>query len=165
MSYEHPPLKRHESLQPLSRDHYVGLVCAEHLRKAGLADGDAAARQKALDEFLDAWRREIAQHFADEERLLTELMTESEAAELDRQHGDLRARAEAAERQGSDDPGAEWCRALGEALRDHIRWEERELFPALQARATPQQLEILAEHTAPIEQQRGRASCRAESRD
>ena len=159
MSYQHPPQQRDESLQPLSRDHYVGLVCAEHLRKAGEGD-DIAARQKALGEFLDAWRREIVEHFADEERLLTDLMTEAEATELDKQHRDLRAKADEAEaRRSSDDPGADWCRQVGEALRDHIRWEERELFPAIQQRATAEQLEALAHHTAPIEQRRGRAKC------
>jgi iron-sulfur cluster repair protein YtfE (RIC family) len=157
MGYQHAPQRRDESLQPLSRDHYQGLVHAEHLRKSGLEDGDASSRQKALSEFVEGWDNEIADHFAEEERLLIELMTEEETNELYAQHRNLRSLAdEAKTRQTWDDPGADWCRSLGEALRDHIRWEERTLFPAVQGRATPEQLEALAEHTAPIEQRRGR---------
>ena len=157
--YDHPPLKRHPSLQPLSRDHYVGLVQADRLCKAAAADVDASLRRGALAEFLDAWRREIAEHFEDEERLFKDLMSEPEAAQLHEQHQALRTLAEQAHAQRRQvDPGADWCRILGEALRDHIRWEERELFPAIQARATPEQLEALARHTAPIEQRRGRST-------
>jgi hemerythrin-like domain-containing protein len=156
--YQHPPQKRDESLQPLSRDHYTGLVQAERLRKAG--DGSAADRQQALAGFVDAWQREIVEHFADEERLLTDMMTETEHARLLTEHRHLRELANQAQHaQHADDPDGPWCRQLGETLRDHIRWEERELFPVLQQRASPEQLARLAEHTAPIEQRRGRAKC------
>lgn len=159
MTYKHAPQKRDESLQPLSRDHYVGLVHAERLRKAADQADDDAGRRKALAEFLDAWRREIGEHFDDEERLLVGLMSEDESAELHQQHQALRTMAEQAhEHRAQVEPGVDFCHKLGEALRDHIRWEERELFPAIQQRATPDQLETLAQHTAPIEQRRGRST-------
>ncbi len=157
--YKHPPLKRHPSLQPLSRDHYGGLVQADRLCKAAAADVEASVRRGAVADFLDAWHREIAEHFEDEERLFRDLMNEPETAKLHEQHQALRTLAEQAhDHRRQVDPGADWCRTLGEALRDHIRWEERELFPAIQARATPEQLETLARHTAPIEQRRGRST-------
>jgi len=159
MAYKHAPQKRDESLQPLSRDHYAGLVQAEHLRKSGAQEVDAAARRQTLAEFLDAWQREISEHFDDEERLLETLMTQAEIEELHRQHRTLRKMAkQASDEQAKDAPDPDWCRSLGETLRDHIRWEERELFPAIQERATPDQLELLAEHTGPIEQRRGRST-------
>lgn len=161
MAYKHAPQKRDESLQPLSRDHYVGLVQAEHLRKSGDPDVDAATRRQTLANFIDAWQREISEHFDDEERLLETLITQAEVEELHRQHHTLRTLAkQAGDEQAKDEPDPDWCRSLGETLRDHIRWEERELFPAIQARATPDQLELLAEHTGPIEQMRGRSTGR-----
>ena len=69
--FKHSPIERHEALTPFSRDHYTGLVQAQHLSKA--AESDAVARRKAIAEFVDAWDTEIAAHFADEERLLAEL--------------------------------------------------------------------------------------------
>lgn len=160
MTYKHAPQKRDESLQPLSRDHYLGLVHAERLRKSANAE-DAAVRRQALSEFLDAWRREITAHFDDEERLLCELMSDDECVELHEQHQVLHTLAEQAhEHRAHVEPGAEFCQQLGETLRDHIRWEERTLFPAIQQRATPAQLEALAQHTAPIEQRRGRVTQR-----
>jgi hemerythrin len=159
MAYQHPPQKRDESLQPLSRDHYVGLVHAEHLRKSGSSDTDAATRRQVLGEFIEAWQRDIREHFDDEERLLETLMTQAEVDELHRQHHTLRTMAQQANEQYANAaPDPDWCCSLGETLRDHIRWEERTLFPAIQARATPDQLELLAEHTKPIEQRRGRSN-------
>jgi hypothetical protein len=52
------------------------------------------------------------------------------------------------------DPG--FTRRLGETLTAHIRWEERELFPAIEQGATPAQLALLKDHTDRIEQQRTR---------
>ncbi len=107
MPHEHPPQPRHVSLQPFSRDHYVGLVQAERLRKAADAQpadtpgSDAAARRKAVSEFLDAWRQEIAEHFEDEERLLDALLTDPERTELHQQHHHLRALAEEAPAPGA----------------------------------------------------------------
>ncbi|MFW6059825.1 MAG: hemerythrin domain-containing protein [Phycisphaeraceae bacterium] len=162
MTHKHPPLKRHESLQPLSRDHYAGLVQAQHLVRA--ADAGPVERRAALADFLEAWRREIEPHFEDEERLLPTLLTDDELASLHDEHQKLRTLAEqGSQRRRRVDPGADWCRQLGEALRDHIRWEERTLFADVQARATDAQLAELTRHTADLDEQRGRSFDRGET--
>jgi hypothetical protein len=68
-----PPLKRHATLQPLSREHMGGLIQARSLRQA--ADRERAKRLRAIASFLDAWRSEIRAHFDDEERLLLPLVS------------------------------------------------------------------------------------------
>ena len=80
----HPPLKRHESLQPLSRDRYVGLVEAQHLIRS--ADAMATDRAGALADFVQAWAGEISAHFSDEERLPPELVTGEPVERLYREH-------------------------------------------------------------------------------
>lgn len=130
--YTNPPLPRHPALQPFSRDHYVGLVQAKHLMKA--ADGSDVDRRTAIREFVEAWRNDIVVHFDDEERMLADLLDEAGKAQLLEEHRRLRdLAAEANRRRREIDPGAEWVRELGRLLNDHIRWEERELFPAIQS--------------------------------
>jgi len=157
--FQNPPIERHEALAPLSRDHYSGLVLARHLIKA--AAGDAVARRQAVAEFVDSWDREVAEHFADEERLLTALMADADRERLLAEHRALRALAERARAaRRSVDPDAELVGEIGGTLERHIRWEERELFVRLQERLTPGQLAALGAQTAPIEDTRPRRACR-----
>ena len=148
-----PPLKRHATLQPLSREHMGGLIQARSLRQA--ADRERAKRLLAIASFLDAWRSEIRAHFDDEERLLLPLVSSPVLRErlLD-EHGILRRLAEECER----DPEAaandtDLLRQIGVRLHDHIRWEEREFFEAVQ-RDHPEALAALASEASSIEEQR-----------
>jgi len=148
-----PPLKRHATLQPLSREHMGGLIQARRLRQA--ADLDRASRVRAIAGFLDAWRSEIGAHFEDEERMLLPLVRSPALRDrLLHEHSDLRRLAERCEREpeaaASD---AELVRELGVKLHDHIRWEEREFFEAVQ-RDHPQALAALASEAAFIETHR-----------
>lgn len=155
----HPPLKRHPALQPLSRDHYVGLVQAQHLLKA--AGGDAPARRAAGLDFAKAWREEISVHFADEERLLPGLIADVEdRTRLFDEHARLRTLAGQVEGGAAGEPDPDLLRALGTLLHDHIRWEERQLFPAIEAAANAEQLTHLEEETHAIETSRPRSACR-----
>ena len=160
---KHPPIKRHASMQPFSRDHYAGLVQAQRLMRA--AEDTAAARRDALASFLNAWRREIRSHFDEEERLLIPLI--DDAGDVERlldEHRTLRDFAHEAERQvNQHDPSRDWVRELGEMLRDHIRWEERELFGIIEQNADEQQMQSLGQQTQIIENSRDRDSCSTKS--
>lgn len=157
--FQTPPLKRHPSLQPLSRDHYVGLVQARHLVKA--ADGSSIDRRAAVAAFLDAWDAEIAEHFDDEERLLAPLADEAGRTRLLGEHDCLREMvSEARGRRRHVDPDASWVRSLGEMFNDHIRWEERELFPSIESTAH-EGLDALRPQAERIEASRPRGRGRA----
>ncbi|MEX0876245.1 MAG: hemerythrin domain-containing protein [Phycisphaerales bacterium] len=154
--FEHAPIKRHEALVPLSRDHFTGLVRAQRLIKS--THEDRVARHKALAGFLDAWNSEIAAHFDDEERLFKGKISGEDEQRLLREHKEIRALAkEAAEMRSSIDPSPERLKRIGVALRDHIRWEERELFGRVEASACEEQLNEMARETAKIEASRPRS--------
>lgn len=165
--FQNPPIARHDALAPFSRDHYSGLVKARHLIKA--ADADAVARRKAVAEFIDGWEHEIAEHFDDEERLLLDLLDDDDRQRLIDEHRALREFAQEARTLRTQvDPDPQTVRKIGQALDDHIRWEERELFQRLQDRLTEEQLQALHDHTGPIEQSRPRNTdrqCRARRGD
>lgn len=148
-----PPLSRHAALRPLSREHMGGLVQARSLRRA--AEGDAAWRRAAVEAFVTAWSAELSPHFEDEERLLLPLIDEpAMRARLLDEHRRLRDLAE----RCSGDPDSvardpDLLRRLGTLLHDHIRWEERVLFEAIQ-RDHPVPLAGLEAEAARIEERR-----------
>ena len=146
-----PPLKRHHALQPLSREHFNGLVQARRLVRA--ADEDPGERRRRVSDFLGAWSGEISPHFADEERILAPLVSPEEAARLVKEHTLIRAAVrELAAR--ADDPEPDLMRLLGRILHDHIRWEERSLFPEIEAAASEQQMQRVADRAREIEAER-----------
>lgn len=153
-----PSLKRHPALQPFSRDHYTGLVQAQHLLHA--TEEDSSGRCRVVKDFAHAWQAEIQEHFADEEALLLPLMTAAQQQRLRQDHDRLREFADQARRQRPDvDPGAGWVHELGQLLNDHIRWEERELFRAIEQVCSDEQLTALERRTAELEARRPRGAC------
>lgn len=132
-------MKRHKTLQPLSREHQRGLVLAKRLRDA--AGGGREKRQRALAAFTRAWSEELMGHFADEERIVGPLVSLEMRNRLLAEHAQLRTLAGEAAAPGAAEDQA-FVERVGQTLHDHIRWEERELFEAAQETA-PDALDAL----------------------
>jgi hemerythrin len=148
---EFPPLKRHEALRPLSREHFNGL---RHARQLALSAGQGASeRRNAAEEFVQAWRNEIESHFDDEERLLGPLATDDERQRLLAEHRVLRDLAQRCitTLASGEDPPSELVGALGSLLQDHIRWEERQFFESVQRSASDEEMGRISEQTSHIE--------------
>lgn len=114
--------------------------------------GAQETRRAALCAWIEEWGKRMRQHFLDEERLLPPLLTSEERERLFADHELLRNCLEEARRQIEQqqiDHGL--CALAGERLERHIRWEDRELFRAIEARATAEQLAALAAATSHIE--------------
>lgn len=137
-------MKRHVALRQLSSDHHSGLVLARRVSKLA-ADSDLAA---AAQNLLTAWRAEIGPHFIAEEEWLLPLFARHTApdhpliVETLRQHVMMRALLDEIE-EGRAAPSLPVLQALGDALREHIRFEENELFPAIEAALPEAQLQRL----------------------
>jgi hypothetical protein len=135
-------MKRSEALAPLSRDHHRALEVALRLRRASAESaGDAA------DRFLGFWDQDGRRHFEIEERLLLDALPAETpgwaelAARVRSEHADIRARADAVA-GGTRDPAA--LHQLGQRLRDHVRFEERQLFGTLEDALAEDELARLA---------------------
>lgn len=137
-------MKRHRALQPLSRDHHVALVAAQRLRRA--AEGDAAPAREA---FLKFWREHGADHFRVEEEVLLPAAAgwmDPDAEPIVRMlldHVRIRAAAQRLERQA--EPALDELHHLGSALERHVRLEEREVFPLIEAVMPEPEAERLVE--------------------
>lgn len=123
-------MKRSKTLQPLSREHHAALTLAkacERAAESGAEDQIAAACERVIRAFAD----DLEPHFiVEEQSLLPLLETAGSHALVQRTLEDhLRLRTLLGELQRND---AEALRRFGEGLFAHVRFEERELFPALE---------------------------------
>jgi hemerythrin-like domain-containing protein len=135
-------MKRSDALRVLSHQHHQGLFAALQLKRARK---ETAAEARRV--FLDFFEREGAHHFRAEEELLLPAYarhTGFDAPEIVRvltEHVDLRRRGQDLEASPDPDPSALY--ELGERLEGHIRFEERELFPMVEAALPDDELERL----------------------
>jgi hemerythrin-like domain-containing protein len=135
-------MKRHPALQTLSRDHHQALVVAQQLRRAG---DRAASRTQAA--FLEFWRNEGQLHFRVEEEVLLPRFAAAGGADSAAtarvlvDHAEIRLRA--LRLQGGPASTAV-LRELGELLAEHVRLEERDLFPAIEELLSDRELRRLA---------------------
>lgn len=118
-------MKRAPALVPLSREHHEALVLA---RRACEPERPQATPETLRVHLLRRWDEQFAPHFAREEtHLLPALEAAGEggaAREALRQHGAVR---DAVARLRAGDLGA--LPTWGDAMREHVKWEERQLFP------------------------------------
>lgn len=137
-------MKRDPALASLSRDHHQALFVAQKLRRANLQT--AAQAQAALGSY---WRDHGREHF----RLEEEVLFPAYAGFGDAHHPLLaRAlcdhvairRAVAAALRPGPPASVEALHELGRALDDHVRLEERELFPVIEAALPPEELSAVA---------------------
>jgi quercetin dioxygenase-like cupin family protein len=125
-------MKRHPALVGLSHDHHHALVEARRLRRAAAAEDDPAPAARAFGRFFAAV---TVPHFREEEELLFPLVADAEEARpllvqalLD--HQQLHALAAALD--GPEDEPRTTMDELGRRLDEHVRLEERELFPLIE---------------------------------
>jgi hypothetical protein len=119
-------VKRSPVLQPLSYEHHEGLGFAARLRKGLRAGEDAAEWAGRVGAF---WEAHLVPHFAEEESLVVPLLREGAPLLADRllaEHAALEALAGSLHAV----PEAGRLGVFADALVAHIRFEEREAFPA-----------------------------------
>lgn len=133
-------MKRAKALRPLSRDHLKSLLAAKRLRSA--ADAVAAGR-----DFLAFWESEGRHHFRVEEEVLLpgwELHCPVDRVAVTRVLEEHLAIRRGALRAAAGEASIEELAELGQLLDDHVRFEERELFPMIEEALGPDDLNRLA---------------------
>ena len=120
-------MKRSAALADLSREHHTALVWAKRAQASDLRDPQAL-----MASLVGVFAAEIEPHFRrEEDKLLEALAQVGLHALVERtlaDHAELRA---AIERIRAGDTQA--LAAFGATLAAHVRFEERELFPAAEA--------------------------------
>ncbi|MEO7308227.1 MAG: hemerythrin domain-containing protein [Ferruginibacter sp.] len=137
-------MKRHEALAPLSREHHSTLLLAQLLKKnapeyKGLPVNPADKAEYALQQFEEI----IKAHFQHEEAMLEKVKDchaeiQTLAAEIIEEHHLLTALFYSL--SAATDP-EDIMDKLANALQEHIRKEERVLFPLIQEHCSEELLQ------------------------
>ena len=140
-------MKRAHQLQPLSREHHLGLNLSRHAKNCSDNPDDILQHWQALETYLSAMKA----HFAVEDNVLAQLLSphQNDVPEiklaldtLSQHHKELDSlftAMQAAQNKGKPTQAVQ-VRQLAELLYDHIRFEERELFPLAEQHLNESQL-------------------------
>lgn len=127
--------KRSRELKPLTSEHEQALLLAFQLKKGLAGHSESAGAPKDLPGLLAFARRYETQvllpHTRAEEELLSRHLPEADVRRLVAEHAEMRRLLQAASGRPQDARSA--LSQFAELIERHVRWEERELFPALLA--------------------------------
>lgn len=138
-------MKRADRLQPLSREHHQGLVISRHAKECANDVEEIAKHWTALTDYIN---NNMTNHFkVEDDLMLTKLESHRDSypkvaeviEKIAEQHDKLYQLI------GSQSLSAAQVQELGSTLYDHIRFEERELFPLAQQLLSEQELKAIYE--------------------
>jgi hemerythrin-like domain-containing protein len=139
-------MKRDRALSDLSRDHHQALFRAMRMKRATDADLPGVR-----DDVLAFWRERGAQHFRIEEELLLPAFASSgdpadeSVVRVLVDHIWIRERMDRLDRDGLK---LAEVHELGDRLEQHVRHEERVLFPLIERTLEPESLVALGKRIA-----------------
>lgn len=122
-------MNRSPALQPLSREHHTALSLANACVRAAQS-GDAAMVRLTCQRAINSYANELDAHFKTEEQSFLPLLTSPETQVLVQrtlaEHQMLRGLLD-----GLRQNDVKALDNFGKYLADHVRFEERELFPVI----------------------------------
>lgn len=140
---ENKPIKRNEHIQELSKDHHFGLLFSWKI-KEGLKKNIEMERLKSYLNFF--WSGHLKSHFLDEEVLLFNRVEDSLCEKAKKEHQHLIAQVNKINEARI--PEVDDFRCFIEMLNEHIRFEERVLFPYLETVLSPAALSAIGDFLA-----------------
>lgn len=133
------PIKRSKELVPLSKEHHEGLLFGWKI-KQGLQNGTDLA---LIADFIQwFWEADLAEHFRKEERVLAVHLPADNAhvLQMKEEHEQLEALVHLSAMVRDEDIFLQ----LADGIHDHIRFEERVLFPYAEKVIPPATMEMVA---------------------
>ena len=146
-------MKRTNQLQPLSRQHHLGLNLSRHAKESLDEPEEIAKHWHNLTSYIN----DMQYHFEIEDNLIANALEPYRATQpdvasvletLDGQHKQLRQlmnTVEQSQKSGTKDVTVAQVHELGSLLYDHIRFEERELYPTVEKYLTEAELDSVYE--------------------
>ncbi len=144
------PIKRNNNIVILSKDHHSGLLFCWKIRQ-GLKHEVATERIIKYTKYF--WSNHLAIHFREEEAILFSFLKGGLVQKALEDHKQIKHQLDDL-LDGSVDDAKEGLVRLTNLIDDHIRYEERELFPHFEKMLSEEQLEAvgkqLDEHPSPL---------------
>ena len=141
-------MKRANQLQPLSRQHHLGLNLSRHAKECTDEPIEIAKHWHNLTSYID----DMQYHFQIEDNLIANALEPYRAIQPDvasvletlaGQHKQLHQLMNTVGKHGSKDVTVTQVKELGTLLYDHIRFEERELYPTVEKYLTEAELDVV----------------------
>ena len=136
-------MKRHDSIAPLSRQHHFGLLFCWKIKQGVRLNVDSQRIMKYVEHF---WNTHLEEHFRDEEELLFSKTNDELTQQALQEHATINNYRSILQKNLNTDNLLHFAHLVNE----HIRFEERTLFPHLEKVLTSHQLKeiehLLHEH-------------------
>ena len=141
-------MKRANQLQPLSRQHHLGLNLSRHAKECADGSEEIAKHWHNLTSYIN----DMQYHFQIEDNLIANALEPYRAIQPDvasvletlaGQHKQLHQLMNTVGKHGSKDVTVTQVKELGTLLYDHIRFEERELYPTVEKYLTEAELDAV----------------------
>jgi len=145
-------MKRADQLQPLSRQHHLGLNLSRHAKECTDTATEIAQHWHNLTAYIDDMHFQTEDHFQIEDNLIANALepyrasqpeVESVLEALAGQHKQLHTLIDKGQKTANQSITTEQVRELGTLLYDHIRFEERELYPMVEKYLTEDELDAV----------------------
>lgn len=139
---EQQPIKRNKHILQLSKDHHFTLLFSWKIRQ-GLKHGVDTGRIKKYVQYF--WSYDMQSHFREEEEILFMPVKDDKVQKAIDDHKQIKTQIDKILKPLSEEEASRQLLLLAAAVDDHVRYEERELFPHLEQTLTEAQLETIGE--------------------
>ncbi len=140
------PLRRNENLVKLSKDHHAGLLFCWKIRQGFKYHIETDRMIKYVKYF---WDYHLASHFKEEEDFLFPLLKDTEVQKALDDHKKIKIFVDKIASSGMDRE-KDVLLELADSVDDHIRYEERVLFPHLQEKLSDEELDKFGRHITAV---------------
>ena len=138
---EKKPIKRNENIAKLSRDHHASLLFCFKIRQ-GIKKDVSTERMVRYVQYFE--KQHFIPHFTEEENFLFAPLKDVKIQKAMDDHVHILRVAKEISFSGIENQQKE-LGELADLVDDHVRYEERVLFPYLEERLTDKQLEEIGE--------------------
>lgn len=144
---EKKPIKRNENIVKLSQDHHASLMFCWKLRQGVKYD---VAVQRMTQYILYFWEHHFSFHFKEEEEFLfAPLVEDDKIQKAIEDHQKIKKIINEINVSGIENPPGILLE-LADMVDEHVRYEERILFPYLERALTQKQLENIGKQISSI---------------
>ncbi len=119
-------MKRNDNIVPLSRDHHTALLCCWKVRQGLAKQVDSERIKKYVQWF---WQEHLEQHFLEEETILFNVIAHPLCEDAIAQHREIKKLVCDI---CTSHPTTANLSYFADLLDQHVRFEERSLFPTLE---------------------------------
>jgi len=134
------PIKRNQHISRLSKDHHFTLLFSWKIRQ-GLRNGVDIERIKKYVHYF--WHHDMQSHFREEDEILFACLKDEKVQKAMEEHQQIKMQVGEVLKTLEKEEASGQLAILADTIDDHVRYEERVLFPHLEKNLTTFQLESI----------------------